>query len=75
MMNIEIWASGGGTNADAILKYFSNHPTIKISSLGCNRIKAGAFAVAKRHQITCIYWNKDNWHDDEILKQLKARKI
>ena len=75
MINIEIWASGGGTNAHAIMKYFSNHPTIRICSLGCNRIDAGSFVVAKKHNIPSIYWNKDNWRYEEILKQLKARKI
>lgn len=75
MIRIEIWASGGGTNADAIAQYFYNHPTICIASLGCNRSEAGAFEIAKKHSIPSVYWSKEDWNSTEILKQLAARKI
>lgn len=75
MIRIEIWASGGGTNADAIAQYFYNHPTMCIAALGCNRREAGAFQIAKRHEIPTTYWSKEEWNATEILKQLAARKI
>ena len=33
MKRLEIWASGGGTNADAIFKYFKNHKDISVVHL------------------------------------------
>ena len=61
MINIEIWASGGGTNADKILSYFKNIPHINVVSLGCNRKDAGAFKIAEKHNITSY----DFQHDDD----------
>jgi phosphoribosylglycinamide formyltransferase-1 len=75
MINIEIWASGGGTNADAIMQYFKGHRTIKVSTLGCNRKEAGAFGIAAKHDIPRVYWNKESWNPLEILRQLKERDI
>ena len=75
MINIEIWASGGGTNADAIAYYFAEHSTISLSCIGCNRREAGVFAVAQKHALPTTYWDKDSWNTAEILKQLKLRKI
>lgn len=75
MINIEIWASGGGTNADAIMQYFKGHSTIKVSSLGCNRKEAGAFSIAAKHHIPGVYWDKESWNPLEILRQLKERDI
>lgn len=75
MINIEIWASGGGTNADAILHYFTNHKTIQIASLGCNRKKAGAFSVALSHDVPSVYWSHLSWNSTTILGQLKEREI
>ena len=75
MINIEIWASGGGTNADAIMQYFKGHSTIKVSSLGCNRKEAGAFSIAAKHDIPGVYWDKESWNPLEILRQLKERDI
>lgn len=75
MINIEIWASGGGTNADAIAAYFKNHASIKVSHLGCNRREAGAFDVASKHNIPSTYWNKDKWNSTDILHLLKERSV
>lgn len=75
MINIEIWASGGGTNADAIAAYFKNNHSISISSIGCNRRDAGAFGVAQKHGIASTYWGKESWNTAEILTQLKEREI
>lgn len=75
MKRLEIWASGGGTNADAIFKYFKNHKDISVVHLGCNRIKARAFDVAKKHSVNTTYWNKYKWNATHVLDQLNKRNI
>ena len=75
MKHIAIWASGGGSNADVILSYFKNVMDCKIIYLGCNRKDAGAFDVAKRHNIEGLYMDKASWNADQILKQLEVLKI
>lgn len=73
-VNLEIWASGGGTNADAIASYFANHPSIKVSQIICNRKQAGVFDVAKRHGIQADYWGKEDWEAVKVLSALKERQ-
>lgn len=73
MINVEIWASGAGSNADAMMEYFKDHESVRITTLGCNRKAAGAFDVAKKHGINTVYWSKDTWTAEHILKQLKER--
>ncbi|PCJ67240.1 MAG: phosphoribosylglycinamide formyltransferase [Bacteroidetes bacterium] len=75
MTNIEIWASGGGTNANAIIEYFNTIDDIQIVNVGCNRREAGAFNVARKHNIPSTYWGKSNWSSDLILAELKKRKV
>lgn len=75
MINVEIWASGGGTNADAIMQYFKDHLSIKVATLGCNRKEAGVFSIAAKHTIPSVYWDKESWNPKEILRQLKDRNI
>lgn len=75
MINIEIWASGGGTNADKILSYFKNIPHINVVSLGCNRKDAGAFKIAEIHNIASYLWDKQSWEPSTIIKELNNREI
>jgi len=74
-MNIEIWASGGGTNADTLIRYFKNVADISVVSVGCNRREAGVFQVAKQHAIPSMYWGKSNWNTKDILAELAERKV
>jgi phosphoribosylglycinamide formyltransferase-1 len=75
MVNVEIWASGAGSNADAIFTYFKDHPNINACSLACNRKEAGAFNIAKKHGKPSYYWSKNNWNASSILTDLKSREI
>ena len=74
MKNIEIWASGSGTNADVICSYFSNSKEFIINTICCNRKEAGVFDVAKRHNVPSNYFRQDDWVSEIILKQLTERK-
>lgn len=75
MVNIEIWASGGGTNADVIASFFADHKSIRVRSIASNRKDAGVFKVAKKHNIRSYYWSKEQWSPQEILRQLREREI
>ena len=75
MIKIEIWASGGGTNADKIISYFKKIPNINVVSLGCNRKDAGAFKVANKHGIKSIYWDKKSWEISKIIHDVEERSI
>lgn len=49
--HITIFASGMGSNAEALIKYFEHHPHIKVGLIVTNNSKAGVIAVANRYKI------------------------
>ena len=76
MKKIAIFASGNGTNADNICRYFAKHPDIKVFLIVSNRKAAGVFEVAARHGIPSLYINKEGWLDPRLLmKELDQRNI
>ena len=76
MKNIAIFASGAGSNADNICRYFAEHPVIKIGLIVSDRKAAGVFEVAAKNNIPSLYINKQGWLDLKILmKELQDRNI
>ena len=59
MNTIAIFASGKGSNADAICSYFTNHATIKVGCIFSDRKAAGVFDVALKHTIPSVYITKE----------------
>jgi len=51
MKHVVILASGNGSNARAILRYFRHNPDVKIESIICNNPKAGVIKVAQEFQV------------------------
>jgi phosphoribosylglycinamide formyltransferase-1 len=73
---LAILASGGGSNADQICRYFQSHPDIHVDIIITNRIAAGVFQVAEHHDIPCLYIPKSTWEEkDNVLKMLMERNI
>ncbi len=76
MKNIAIFASGKGSNADNICRYFSGHPIIKIRLMVSDRKEAGVFNVAKKHVVEALYIDKEGWqHPQELLTEIQKRNI
>ena len=48
---LAIFASGNGTNAEEIIKYFKDHPAIEVVLLASNNRDAYALQRAKNHSI------------------------
>lgn len=49
--HIAIFASGRGSNAQAIIDHFKNHPTIKVALIVTNNKTAGVIQIAKDNRI------------------------
>ena len=76
MKRIAIFASGEGSNAEAIVKYFSSHKEMEVVVLLSNR------SMAKVHQrmellgVPSITFDKQQWNEaTEIVDFLRAKKI
>lgn len=75
MKNIAIFASGSGTNAENIIRYFENNPEFKITKIYCNVADAYVLERAKKYQVSTVVFNREEFRNPEgILARLQADK-
>ncbi len=77
MINAAIFASGEGTNAENIIKYFANDTRIKIKLVFTNNENAGVVARAEKHKKNVQIISKDslNNYADQLIDFLQTEKI
>ena len=68
MSNIAIFASGSGTNAENIIKYFSSHSNIRVKLVLSNKKDAYVLLRAKKFEIPSYTFNRDEFLKDPALK-------
>ncbi len=74
--NIAIFASGAGTNAANMLKYFQQNEKIKIKLIITNNSDAGVIKIAEQSNIPHLLIKKDIFFKgDGYLPQLKNAQI
>ena len=76
MKNIALFASGSGSNAGNIIKYFENHPEIRVDSVWSN--KSGAYVLQRAIHLgveSYHFTRQDFIETDKLLKELQKRKI
>lgn len=76
MINVAIFASGKGSNAENIHYFFKNHPSINIVLFAGNKKEAGVSILAQKLNIP--FWHftpNDLKEEDFFLSQLKKYKI
>ncbi|HLP21862.1 MAG TPA: phosphoribosylglycinamide formyltransferase [Chitinophagales bacterium] len=70
MQHIAIFASGKGSNAQAIIEYFNNHPTIKVALVVTNNPDAGVIKIAHQHKIISAIVGKNFMGNEENMNKL-----
>ncbi len=76
MNRIAIFAFGNGTNAANLIDYFSDHHSIEVSLIICNRAKAGVLDVAKTKGIPIEVVPSKNWKEGKTpLISLEKNQI
>jgi len=76
MTKIAIFASGSGSNAQNIVKFFENNPQIVVKNIFCNVKNAYVLQRAKNLNIpTYVFTREEFKNPNIILKQLKDDKI
>jgi phosphoribosylglycinamide formyltransferase 1 len=68
---IAIFASGSGTNAEAIMKYFQDHPLIKIELVLTNNSNALVLERARKFGVPTKVFNREEFASDEVVKWLR----
>ncbi|MGC1391968.1 MAG: phosphoribosylglycinamide formyltransferase [Bacteroidales bacterium] len=76
MRNIAILASGNGTNAENIIKYFSNKNTAKVSLVLSNNRQAAVLKRAEANNIRTVFFeHKEFYVTGKVLRYLLLYKI
>lgn len=76
MKHIAIFASGNGTNAEAIIQHFKNDPDISVSLVVSNNPGAYVLQRAKNHGIPTVLINRESFYtSNSILSELEAHRV
>lgn len=76
MKNIAIMASGSGTNAEQIIRFFRTDKEIRVNLVLSNREDAYVLERAKKYEIDSVVFNRKEFYEtDEILNLLSLRHI
>jgi phosphoribosylglycinamide formyltransferase 1 len=76
MKRIAIFASGSGTNMQAIATYFKFHPRFEVALVVCNKAGAGVIDRAKAMDIPVSMINRQSFYNsDNLMQLLKKEKI
>lgn len=70
MTNIVIFASGNGSNAETIIKYFQNNTKIKVALVISNNPKAKVIEKAHKLSIPVLVLDNDNFSKSDYLIEI-----
>jgi phosphoribosylglycinamide formyltransferase-1 len=70
MRKIAIFASGSGTNAENIIKYFSNKNTAKVALILSNKQEAYVLKRAAMHNIPSFFFDRKDFYESEKVPDL-----
>ena len=76
MKRIAIFASGSGSNAEAIARHFAGRADVQITLILTNNPEAGVIQRARRLHIPVVVFDKKSFYEtDRILELLVNQKI
>ncbi len=67
MKRIVIFASGSGTNAENIIKYFQKTKTALVTQVLCNNEHAKVFERCKILNVSCLYFKRNDFSSSETV--------
>ncbi|MFY9242250.1 MAG: phosphoribosylglycinamide formyltransferase [Polaribacter sp.] len=74
MKRIVVFASGSGTNAENIIKFFNHIKTAKVTQVLCNNERAKVFDRCKALNVNCLHFTKfDFYESDKVISLLKEK--
>ena len=75
LINIAVFASGAGSNAQKIIHHFHQHPWVSVSLLVCNKPKAGVLEIAERESIPSLIIEKREFEESGYVDHLQRYGI
>ncbi len=74
MKRIVIFASGSGTNAENIIKYFKNTKTAEVTKVLSNNEHAAVFEKCKKLKTPCTLFNKNEFYSSKIILNILKKE-
>lgn len=74
MKKIVLFASGSGSNAENIIKYFKDSPAVEIAAVISNKPEAKVLERAANHQVPAFVFLKDDFSTDKVLNKIQEIK-
>ena len=75
-IRVAIFASGNGTNAEAILQYFKNHDRIGVECLLTNNPRAYVIERARKWDKSCYIFSRDQlYKSEDVINYLEEKRI
>lgn len=75
MIRIAIFASGSGSNAEEIIKYFGDIPEKEVSMVLSNKSDAYVLERAKRFDVPSVVFNRQELIQGQVLNILREKQI
>lgn len=72
MKKIVIFASGGGSNAEAIMKHFKGIENVAVACVFTNNPNAGVLQKAKVYGVPSVVFNREELNGSTVLDKLSA---
>lgn len=73
--NLAIFASGGGSNAEVIMRYFKDHETIRVVLVVSNNAKAGVLHKAEPFRVPGYVYQPEELDNGILQKTLDAYNV
>ena len=74
MKRIVIFASGSGTNAENIIKYFNQTKTAIVTKVLCNNEHAKVFDRCKKLNIKCLHFNRSEFSSSDFILDILKKE-
>lgn len=74
-INLAIFASGTGTNAQKIIHHFKNSTRVEIKIIVCNNPAAGVLTIAANEKIPSLIVEKKQFNETGYFNELKSLGI
>lgn len=71
---IAVFASGNGSNAENLIRHFSNSDEAEVTLVVCNRREAGVYERAERLGVPAHYLPKSKFNDPEAIIPLLEKE-
>lgn len=76
MKNIAVFASGAGTNAENIIRYFAHSKTVHVSLVVSNKATAGVHGRASRLGVPSVTFSREDFDSGlPVLEYLRRSRI